>query len=92
MAVSQFLGGFVTPVVSLAVAAIFLYVVADTWTSYGRLRQFKGPWLAAFSQYWLLRETFNGRLYLSLAAAFDKYGEHASYLESGFPFPDTLCL
>ena len=40
-----------------------------------RLRDFKGPFFAAFSKFWLLRTHIRQTAYLDVAAVCDKYGE-----------------
>ena len=49
-----------------------------------RLKHIKGPFIAAFSKFWLVRSHVKQTVYLDVAAACDKYGK----LEI-FKFPQT---
>lgn len=64
---------------SIAIAAsLVLFLAAwtalSTWRQYIRLRQFKGPTLAAFSKWWLVKKVGGGRAYLDFWEVTQKYG------------------
>ncbi|EWG49992.1 hypothetical protein FVEG_09330 [Fusarium verticillioides 7600] len=59
--------GDVRPSIAIAgLVAIFvvLWSVLSTWQQYNRLREFKGPRLAALSKWWLIKKVGGGRAYL----------------------------
>lgn len=43
--------------------------------SWSRLRDFKGPWLAGWSEYWLFRMTTTGELHMRLYDVSKNYGK-----------------
>jgi hypothetical protein len=66
----------------LLLGAGTLYLAVREWLSYRKLRHFRGPRLAAFSQLWLFKVTIKGDLYLAMGDALKKYGQYllaASY-------------
>ncbi len=60
-------------VVVLAGAAV-LWLVVSTLVSYRKLQHIPGPWLARFSQLWMLNVTLKGDLYLAMEEVIQKYG------------------
>ncbi|KAG9502258.1 hypothetical protein J7337_005084 [Fusarium musae] len=67
---------------SIAIAglvAIFvtLWSVLSTWPQYNRLREFKGPRLAALSKWWLIKKVGGGRAYLDFWEVTKQYGSIA---------------
>jgi hypothetical protein len=69
---------------SIAIAgalALFLalWSALSTWRQYYRLRQFKGPRLAAFSKWWLIKKVGGGRAYLDFWEVTQKYGMFLSH-------------
>ncbi len=63
-------------VASLGGAAVLLvvWIVFSTLRQYLRLRHIKGPALAGFSQWWLVRAVGGGRTHLDLFEVCEKYG------------------
>lgn len=64
---------------SIAVAGILVlfltaWTILSTWRQYNRLRQFKGPILAALSKWWLVKKVGGGRAYLDFWEVTQKYG------------------
>ena len=49
-------------------------VIFQRLLGYWRLRQFRGPLSAKFSDYWLMRATLSGNLHSALADVHEKYG------------------
>jgi hypothetical protein len=69
-------GGHYTPV--LAGLGLLLCVglfAARTFRTWYRLRHIKGPFSAAFSNYWLVRHVAAGVMHLDLAEVCETYGE-----------------
>ncbi|KAH7192764.1 cytochrome P450 [Fusarium flagelliforme] len=67
---------------SIAIAGILVLFLTfwsalSTWRQYWRLRQFKGPTLAAFSKWWLIKRVGGGRAYLDFWEVTQKYGSIA---------------
>lgn len=62
---------------ALALVAILFVVgyVVSTLYQWARLRHFKGPALAGFSQLWLISTVGGGRTHLDLWEACKKYGK-----------------
>lgn len=61
------------------VAIVFVSMLLATYlaqsiTSYRRLRAFKGPLWASYSEIWLAYKTFSGGLYLTLRDISNEYG------------------
>lgn len=59
----------------IGVVIIVGYVVS-TIRQWARLRHFKGPAIASFSQLWLISRVGGGRTHLDLWEACKKYGEY----------------
>ncbi|KAJ4175219.1 hypothetical protein NW754_005639 [Fusarium falciforme] len=67
---------------SIAIAGLLIGVLIfwsgiSTWRQYNRLRDFKGPRLAGFSKWWLIRTVGSGRAYLDFWEVTKKYGSIA---------------
>ncbi|KAF5988492.1 cytochrome P450 monooxygenase [Fusarium bulbicola] len=86
MAAAFFLGhlreiaGDVRPSIAIAgLVAVFLalWSTLSTWQQYNRLREFKGPRLAAISKWWLIRKVGGGRAYLDFWEVTKQYGMFA---------------
>jgi len=58
-------------IATLLVAAQVTYYVR-TWY---RLRMFRGPWLASFSELWLFKAAYTGQMHREILAACEKYGD-----------------
>lgn len=58
---------------ALAISAV-LYLAIGALVNFRKLRQFKGPPLAAFSRAWLAWKTFNADLYRAEQQAIERYG------------------
>ena len=65
----------------LALAAV-VYALATSVVAWRRLRHIPGPPGAAWSRWWLLRNTLGGEMHLGLKRACEQYGE----CEQGSPF------
>ncbi|KAH0537755.1 hypothetical protein FGG08_005503 [Glutinoglossum americanum] len=63
--------GYLVVVCSIAYFAINRYLV------YRRLKQFKGPWIAAVSKLWMVKSTYRGTMHLDVADACRRYGHIA---------------
>ena len=63
-------------IVIAAILVLFLtfWSAVSTWRQYWRLRQFKGPTLAGFSKWWLIKRVGGGRAYLDFWEVTQKYG------------------
>ncbi|KAL0933071.1 cytochrome P450 [Colletotrichum truncatum] len=57
------------------IAALFLYLTVLSYNSWNRLRHIPGPPGAAFSKWWMLRNTLGGQMHLALKRACDDYGQ-----------------
>lgn len=53
-----------------------LFLVASCVHSYWRLRHFKGPRLAAWTDFWYVKLSTSGEAHLLLGDLVDKYGEY----------------
>jgi hypothetical protein len=51
-----------------------LVVLLQTFLSWYRLRAFKGPFLATFSDLWLIRQSALGRVHMDFFDVTEKYG------------------
>lgn len=51
-----------------------LWSALSTWRQYYRLRNFKGPRIAGFSKWWLVKRVGGGRAYLDFWEVTQKYG------------------
>lgn len=58
-----------------------IYLVANTFITYRKLRHIPGPRLAAFSQLWLFNVTAKGDVYLSAEKVLREYGAFQSVLK-----------
>ena len=56
------------------IACCIVFLLVKQSLVYRRLRQFKGPWLAATSKLWLMECTYKGTMHLDLADVCSKYG------------------
>lgn len=74
-------GRFQSPFIPLLAALLILLTVMN-YRSWNRLRHIPGPPGAAFSKWWMLRNTLGGQMHLALKRACDDYGESA--LESSY--------
>ncbi|KAF2163606.1 hypothetical protein M409DRAFT_68501 [Zasmidium cellare ATCC 36951] len=67
----------ITTVLASSFVLLLSYIVVSSTINYRRLRQFKGPPLAAFSRFWLFWEECSARLPKSQRAAIQRYGSPA---------------
>lgn len=51
------------------------YLILQRIRIWYRLRHVKGPFWAVFSDFWIIRNTGGGRMYLDLAEVCDQYGK-----------------
>ena len=59
-------------------AAILLFLLArviSTFRQFFRLRQYKGPPIAGFSKWWMIKHVGGGRTHLDVYEVCQKYGE-----------------
>jgi hypothetical protein len=74
---SDILGGILTNWKILSLA-LFLFavlsIIAQYIRSWYRLRHFKGPTLATFSDWWLIRSVTGGKAHLDFFDITEKYG------------------
>jgi len=56
-------------------AIVLLYYLIQTTRSYLRLKQFRGPWLASFSNLWYIRAANSTKSHLYFQDVCEKYGE-----------------
>lgn len=56
-------------------AAFVAYIILGSLYNYSRLRQFKGPPLAGFTEWWLFWQSWNARLNVAEYEAIQKYGK-----------------
>lgn len=54
---------------------VLVYLVAQSFYGWYRLRHIPGPFWAGFSKIWLFKHTWNGSMYTESAEACFKYGE-----------------
>ncbi|CAI0642619.1 unnamed protein product [Colletotrichum noveboracense] len=66
-------GRFQSPFIPLLAALLILLTVMN-YRSWNRLRHIPGPPGAAFSKWWMLRNTLGGQMHLALKRACDDYG------------------
>ncbi|WZH43100.1 cytochrome P450 [Fusarium acuminatum] len=64
-------------IAGLLVVFLTLWSALSTWRQYNRLSNFKGPRLAAFSKWWLIKRVGGGRAYLDFWEVTKKYGSIA---------------
>ncbi|RSL93864.1 hypothetical protein CEP52_012997 [Fusarium oligoseptatum] len=64
-------------ITGLLVAVLIFWSGISTWRQYNRLRDFKGPRLAGFSKWWLIRTVGSGRAYLDFWEVTKKHGSIA---------------
>ena len=83
---------------ALVVSVISLLSVSwaiSSFLAWRRLRHIPGPRWAAFSKWWMLRNTLSGKLHLETKAACKKYGKRHLVSAPSVPtasFPSTLYL
>ncbi|KAH6656001.1 cytochrome P450 [Truncatella angustata] len=82
MAASDFLKRIVTDipysfkdVVSYFIFATAVTLILSYAKSWYKLRDFKGPWVASFSEFWLFRKAITGEMHLHLADVCAQYGD-----------------
>ena len=73
----------------LACLLLVVYSVASTARSYWRLRHFKGPRLAAFSQLWYIRAAISEKAHLYLSDVCTEYGAYFRALISARSMTDA---
>ncbi|KAF4976804.1 hypothetical protein FZEAL_6585 [Fusarium zealandicum] len=61
-------------IATLVGGLLILWSGLSTWRQYNRLRDFKGPRLASFSKWWLVKTVGSGRAYLDFWEVTKKYG------------------
>ena len=59
-------------------AAVVLHWCSSLYSSWKRLRHVPGPTGAAWTKWWLLRNTLSGNMHLELKKATEEYGESES--------------
>lgn len=59
----------------IIIGSVVLYVIKGYYDSFYRLRAFKGPWAANFTELWYARATFGSEQHLVLANTCEKYGK-----------------
>ncbi|RSM20322.1 hypothetical protein CDV31_000817 [Fusarium ambrosium] len=64
-------------IAGLLVAVLIFWSGISTWRQYNRLCAFKGPRLAGFSKWWLIKTVGSGRAYLDFWEVTKKYGSIA---------------
>ncbi|KAK6224732.1 cytochrome P450 [Colletotrichum tabaci] len=74
MAALSEVSGHIWRSVLLLVTALFIYLGTLSYRSWNRLRHVPGPPGAAFSKWWMLRNTLGGQMHLALKRACDEYG------------------
>ena len=77
---------------ALLLLAVFLaYLSVSTYLSWQRLRHVPGPPAAAFSKWWMLRNTLRGNMHLALKQACEDYGKRrpAQLTSATFPLHRT---
>jgi len=57
-----------------ALATLFVFIVGEYIWGYWRLRHIPGPWIAGFSDLWLMRKTWRGETFKELAKVCGQYG------------------
>lgn len=67
--------GTLIPTLSTIFFVILTYFVLQRVRVWYRLRHIKGPFWAAFTDFWLISSQWSGRNYLELAKVCDKYGQ-----------------
>ena len=59
----------------LFVSAVTLVAFAiHKYSLYSHLSQFRGPWVASISKFWMLKETYKGTMHVAVAEVCEKYG------------------
>jgi hypothetical protein len=79
MAADFGLGGSKQSVFGTIVVLGIVYTAVQRIRGWYRLRHIKGPVWAAFTDFWLIKSTWSGRMYLELARVCDKYGKCHCY-------------
>lgn len=59
---------------SAAVSIIVLYGIASIARQYARLKHIRGPSVAGFTNWWLVRALRSGRVHLEFYEAYQRYG------------------
>jgi hypothetical protein len=71
------------PMVMLAILIFGItYLIIQRIRAWYRLQHIKGPFWAAFSDIWIIRNTGGGRMYLELAEVCDQYGKFHNHGDS----------
>jgi hypothetical protein len=68
------------PVTGLLFAGVVLYLCVGAVVNYLKLRKFKGPPSAAFSRFWLWRQSLGQRAHIAQKEALAKYGTTHWYI------------
>ncbi|KAK5131531.1 hypothetical protein LTR08_000858 [Meristemomyces frigidus] len=68
---------FAFSITSFIAAASTVYLIFTYFRAYRRLRAFKGPLLASFSEVWLFKESIYKRMHTGQREALSKYGSPA---------------
>lgn len=74
--------GFAPKAPTVMLAILFFgiaYLILQRIRAWYRLRHIKGPFWAAFSDFWIIRNTGGGRMYLELAEVCDQYGKFQNH-------------
>jgi hypothetical protein len=69
----------------IMLAILFLgiaYLILQRIRAWYCLRHIRGPFWAAFSDFWIIRNTGGGRMYLELAEVCDEYGKFQNHADS----------
>ena len=61
-------------------AAILGYIVLGSLWNYSKLRQFKGPPIAGFTEFWLFWQSWKANLNVAESEAIQEYGTHSSFV------------
>jgi hypothetical protein len=61
-------------------AAILAYVVLGSVWNYSKLRQFKGPPVACFTEFWLFWQSWKANLNVAEFEAIRKYGTFSTFV------------
>ncbi|KAH8662539.1 cytochrome P450 [Xylariales sp. PMI_506] len=65
------------PLLGVIVIPLCIWSISSTIRQYYRLRHIKGPAIAGFSKWWLIRHVMGGRTHLDLYEVCQKYGDIA---------------
>jgi hypothetical protein len=75
------LSGFISPTWLLISILLGWYIVSSV-RAYWRLRHIKGPWIAGWSNIWLVNAAMSKKYHLRLAEVSEKYGTKTSGIAS----------